>query len=134
MTILPRLLVAFLGVCSSIGVASAQDAGVVAVESVVSENPQPDGQTYLLSLRLHDGRQLSFQIPPLEAVRIVDGLSEVAGPGSDKRQVVALVQGMSIQADPHGKFVLLQPQTIGGPGDPGGGCGPFRSAVPTKDP
>lgn len=115
MTILPRLLVALLSVCSSIGVASAQDTGVVAVDSVVSANPQSDGQAYLLSLKLHDGRQLSLQVPPLEAVKIVDGLSKVAGSGSDKRQVVALVQGMSIQADPQGKFILLQPQTIAGP-------------------
>ena len=33
---------------------------VAAVESVVSAAPQPDGQAYVLSLKLQDGRQISL--------------------------------------------------------------------------
>ena len=113
MMVVPRLMVAAV-ICALPGTGLAQN-GVAAVESVVSAAPQADGQAYVLSLKLQDGRQISLQIPPTEAVKIVDGLSKVAGSGSEKRQVVALVQGMSIQADPQGKFVLLQPRTSAGP-------------------
>ena len=113
MMIVPRMIMA-IAVCALPGTGLAQN-GVTAIESVVSAAPQADGQAYLLSLKLQDGRQISFQLQPTEAVKIVDGLSKVAGSGSEKRQVVALVQGMSIQADPQGKFVLLQPRSSAGP-------------------
>ena len=113
MMIVPRMIMAIV-VCALPGTGLAQN-GVTDIESVVSAAPQADGQAYLLSLKLQDGRQISFQLQPTEAVKIVDGLSKVAGSGSEKRQVVALVQGMSIQADPQGKFVLLQPRTSAGP-------------------
>jgi hypothetical protein len=113
MTIVLRLIVA-LTLCAVPRTGLTQN-GVTAVESVISAAPQADGQAYLLSLKLQDGRQISLQLPPTEAVKIVDGLSKVAGSGPEKRQLVALVQGMSIQADPKGKFVLLQPRTSAGP-------------------
>ena len=87
----------------------------VVVERVISAHPQLDGKAYVLSVMLKGGRQLSFEIPPAEAVKIVDGLSEAAGSGSQKQQVVALVQGMSIQADAQGRAVVLQPRTSTGP-------------------
>jgi hypothetical protein len=62
---------------------------------------------------LKGGRRLSLEIPPAEALKIVGGLSKVAGPGSP--QVVALVHSVSMQADAEGRFVLLQPRLSAGP-------------------
>jgi hypothetical protein len=85
------------------------------VERVISANPELHGKAYVLSVMLKDGRRLSFEIPPAEAVKIVDGLSKAAGSDSQKHQVVALVQSMSIQADAQGRAVVLQPRTSAGP-------------------
>jgi hypothetical protein len=108
---------AFCGLLQE-SVSAQQTDGPDVVESVQSANPSPDGNAYLLSLTLKGGKRLSLEVPSAEAVKIVDGLSKPAGPGSQKRQVVALVQGISIQADSQGRFVLLQPRTSAGLTEP----------------
>src|SRR6516165_2304013 len=95
-----------------------ESANPAVVESVISAAPEADGKAYLLSVMLKDGRQLSLQVQAADAVKIIDGLSKTAGPGSQKAQIVALVQSMSIQADAQGRFVLLQPRTNEGPTEP----------------
>ena len=113
------LLMVCLAFCGFVGLASAQEsANPAVVESVISAAPEADGMAYLLSVMLKDGRQLSLRVPAADAVKIVDGLSKTAGPGSQKTQIVAFVQSMSIQADAQGRFVLLQPRTNEGPTEP----------------
>jgi hypothetical protein len=121
------LLMACLAFCGLVGLASAQEsANSTVVESVISAAPEADGKAYLLSVMLKDGRQLSLRVQAADAVKIVDGLSKTAGPGSQKAQIVALVQSMSVQADAQmsvqadaqGRFVLLQPRTNEGPTEP----------------
>src|SRR5262249_28840722 len=106
------LLIVGLAFCGLAGLASAQEsANPAVVESVISAAPEADGKAYLLSVMLKDGGQLSLRVQPADAVKIVDGLSKAAGPGSQKAQIVALVQSMGVQADAQGRFVLLQPRT-----------------------
>src|SRR5262249_9969553 len=113
------LLMVCLAFCGLVGWASAQEsANPAVVESVISAAPEADGKAYLLSVMLKDGPQLSLRVPAADAVKIVDGLSKTAGPGSQKAQIVALVQSMSVQADAQGRFVLLQPRTSDGPTEP----------------
>ena len=113
------LLMVCLAFCGLVGLAFAQEsANPAVVESVISAAPEADGMAYLLSVMLKDGRQLSLRVPAADAVKIVDGLSKTAGPGSQKAQIVALVQSMSVQADAQGRFVLLQPRTNEGPTEP----------------
>jgi hypothetical protein len=92
---------------------AAQENAVV--ERVVSASPEVDGKAYSLALVLQDGRQLSLQIRPADAAKIVDGLSKLAGAGAERQQLVVVVQGVSIQADPQGRFVVLQPRSNAGP-------------------
>jgi hypothetical protein len=113
------LLIVCLAFCGLVGLAAAQEsANPAVVESVISAAPEADGKAYLLSVMLKDGRQLSLQVRPADAVKIVDGLSKTAGPGSQKAQIVARVQAMSVQADAQGRFVLLQPRTSDSPTEP----------------
>src|SRR5262249_213608 len=113
------ILMVCLAFCGLVGLASAQEsANPAVVESVVSAAPEPDGKAYLLSVTLKDGRQLSLQVRPADAVKIVDGLSKTAVPASQKAQIVARVQSMSVQGDVQGRFVLLQPRTSDGPTEP----------------
>jgi hypothetical protein len=107
------LLMIALAVCAWSGLISAQESPSL-VESVTA-NPQPDGKTYLLSVVLQNGRQLSLEVRPADAANIVAGLTKTAGSGSERQQVVAIVQGMTLKADPQGRFVLLQPSTAAGP-------------------
>jgi hypothetical protein len=93
----------------------AQDSKATATETVASANAEPRGADYVLSLKLDDGRQLNFQVPQTEALKIVRGLSKPAGPDSEKRQMVTLVHSMGIQADRLGRFVVLQPIGAAGP-------------------
>jgi hypothetical protein len=81
---------------------------------VLSASPAEDGKAYALSVLLQDGRRLSLELSPPDAAKIVDGLSKLAGSGPQKQQLVAVVQGVGIQADPHGKFVVLQPRSNAG--------------------
>jgi hypothetical protein len=109
------LLIVVLAFCWLLpgSISAEENESPAVVESVISANPQPDGKAYLLSLMLKGGRRLSLEIPPAEALKIVGGLSKVAGPGSP--QVVALVHSVSMQADAEGRFVLLQPRLSAGP-------------------
>jgi hypothetical protein len=88
------------------------------IERVISASPAPDGKAYMLSVTLKGGERLFLGVPLAEAVKIVDGLTRPVGSGSQKQQVVAVVHGMSIQADPQGRAVLLQPRTSAGPLEP----------------
>ena len=54
------------------------------VKKVVNANPEPDGKAYRIDLLLQDGRQVSYQISPPEALKIADGLSKPATPGAKK--------------------------------------------------
>ena len=84
------LLMVCLAFCGFVGLASAQEsANPAVVESVISAAPEADGMAYLLSVMLKDGRQLSLQVQAADAVKIIDGLSKTAGPGSQKTQIVA---------------------------------------------
>ena len=92
---------------------SAQEIETPAVvERVISANPEPDGKAYVLSVMLKGGRRLSFEIPRAEDCRRTKQGSWI---NSQKQQVVALVQSMSIQADAQGRAVVLQPRTSAGP-------------------
>src|ERR1700760_1624783 len=62
----------------------------VVVASVVGVNPQPDGQSYLLTVILGNGQHLSLQVPSAEAVKISDGLTKTAGTGASKSQIVTI--------------------------------------------
>ena len=66
----------------------AQDSKATATETVASANAEPRGSDYVLSVKLDNGRQLNFQVPQTEALKIVRGLSKPAGPDSEKRQMV----------------------------------------------
>ena len=75
------LLMIALAVCACSGLISAQESPSL-VESVTA-NPQPDGKTYLLSVMLQNGRQLSLEVRPADAANIVAGLTKTAGSGSE---------------------------------------------------
>jgi hypothetical protein len=107
------LMTAF-ALCAWPGLIRAQESPAL-VESVISANPQPDGKAYLLSVVLQDGRHLSLEVRPEDAAKIVGGMTKTVGSGPERQQVVALVSGMTITADPQGRFVLLQPSTSAGP-------------------
>jgi hypothetical protein len=80
------------------------------VEKVVNANPEADGKAFRVDLLLKNGRQVSYQFSPPEALQIADGLSKPASPGAQKLQVAALVYGMTIQADPQGRAVIMTPR------------------------
>jgi hypothetical protein len=94
--------------------ASSNKGKATPVEKVVNANPEPDGKTYRIDLLLHNGRQVSYQISPEEALKIADGLSKPATPGGQKDKVAQLVYGMMIQADPQGRAVILTPRDSSG--------------------
>jgi hypothetical protein len=95
----------------------AQEGGdpSTSVETVVSAGPESDGKAYKLTVIFKNGRQLSIDIPPTEAVKVVDGLSVPASSGAQKEQIVTVMQGLSIQADAKGRAVLLLPRGATGP-------------------
>ena len=80
------------------------------VEKVVNANPEPDGKAYRIDLLLQNGRRVSYQISPPEALKIADGLSKPA----KKDEVAQLVYGMIIQADPEGRAVIITPRDSSG--------------------
>lgn len=84
------------------------------VEKVVNANPEPDGKAYRIDLLLRNGRRVSYQISPPEALKIADGLSKPAAPGAKKDEVAQLVYGMIIQADPEGRAVIITPRDSSG--------------------
>ena len=84
------------------------------VKKVVNANPEPDGKAYRIDLLLQDGRQVSYQISPPEALKIADGLSKPATPGAKKDAVAQLVYGMMIQADPQGRAIIITPRDSSG--------------------
>ena len=59
------------------------------VEKVVNANPEPDGKAYRIDLLLQNGRRVSYQISPPEALKIADGLSK---PGEKRRGSPACVR------------------------------------------
>lgn len=73
-------------------------------------NPEPDGKAYRIDLLLQNGRRVSYQISPPEALKIADGLSKPA----KKDEVAQLVYGMIIQADPQGRAVIITPRDSSG--------------------
>ena len=110
------LLLMTLAICISSGSISAQDSGTTPTEMVVSSaSAGPQGADYVLSLRLQDGQTLALKVPQPEALKIVSGLSQPAGPDAEKRQMVTLVRSMGMQAESQGKFVILQPIGTSGP-------------------
>jgi hypothetical protein len=84
------------------------------VEKVVNANPEPDGKAYRIDLLLKNGRQVSYEISPQEALKIADGLSKPAAPGAQKEMVAQLVYGMMIQADPQGRAIVITPRDSSG--------------------
>jgi len=84
------------------------------VQKVVNANPEPDGRAYRIDLLLKNGRQVSYEIPPPEALKIADGLSKPATPGAQKERVAQLVYGMMIQADPKGRAIIITPRDSSG--------------------
>ena len=84
------------------------------VEKVVNANPESDGKAYRIDLQLRNGQRVSYEIPPTEALKIADGLSKPATPEGQKDKVAQLVYGMTIQADPQGRAVILTPRDSSG--------------------
>jgi hypothetical protein len=80
------------------------------VEKVVSANPETDGKAFRVDLVLKNGRQIALELSPSDALQVADGLSKPAAPGAQKLEVAALVYGMTIQADPQGRAVILTPR------------------------
>jgi hypothetical protein len=113
MMIATRLMTALVVCLLPIPAVAQQKDNPAVVESVIAANPEPDGKAYLLSVQLKGGQQLSLQVPPAEAIKIIGGFSKIAGPES--AQVVVLVQSVSMQADAQGRFVLLRPRMHSGP-------------------
>jgi hypothetical protein len=87
------------------------------VETVISAGPQPD-KSYKIAVVLRDGRRLSLEIPPAEAIKIVNGISAAAGLGAQKQQIVTVVHDISIQADSQGRLIILVPRSQSGPLEP----------------
>ncbi len=94
--------------------ASAIKGKATPVEKVVNANPEPDGKTYRIDLLLKNGRRVSYEISPPEALKIADGLSKPATAGAQKDMVAQLVYGMIIQADPQGRAIILTPRDSSG--------------------
>jgi hypothetical protein len=84
------------------------------VQKVLNANPEPDGKAYRIDLQLQNGRQVSYEISPAEALKIADGLSKPATPGAQKEMVAQLVYGMMIQADPQGRAIIITPRDSSG--------------------
>ncbi len=82
------------------------------VQNVVSAGPVQNG--YEVSAVLDDGEQIVLKVAPAEAVKIVDGLSKPLGEGSQKQQIVAIVQGVSIDADKAHQLIVLLPRSKDG--------------------
>jgi hypothetical protein len=80
------------------------------VEKVVSANPDADGKAFRIELVLKNGRQIVLELSPSDALQVADGLSKPAAPGAQGLEVAALVYGMTIQADPQGRAVILTPR------------------------
>ncbi len=117
------LAVALCGLAALCGPALAQQPSAEAsaikgkatpVEKVVNANPEPDGKTYRIDLLLKNGRRVSYEISPPEALKIADGLSKPATAGAQKDMVAQLVYGMIIQADPQGRAIILTPRDSSG--------------------
>ena len=84
------------------------------VQKVLNANPEPDGKAYRIDLLLQNGRRVSYEISPPEALKIADGLSKPATPGAQKEMVAQLVYGMIIQADPQGRAIIITPRDSSG--------------------
>jgi hypothetical protein len=117
------LVVTLCGLAALCGPALAQQPSADAspikgkatpVEKVISANPEPDGKAYRIDLLLQNGRRVSYEIPPAEALKIADGLSKPATAGAQKDMVAQLVYGMTIQADPQGRAIILTPRDSSG--------------------
>ena len=84
------LAVALCGLVALCGPALAQQPSIKSkatpVQKVVNANPEPDGKAYRIDLQLQNGRQVSYEISPAEAVKIADGLSKPATPGAKKER------------------------------------------------
>ena len=118
-----RLAVTLCGLALLCGPALAQqpssDASPIKgkatpVEKVVNANPEPDGKAYRIDLQLKNGRRVSYEISPTEALKIADGLSKPATAGAQKDMVAQLVYGMIIQADPQGRAIIITPRDSSG--------------------
>jgi hypothetical protein len=103
------------------GIAQAQKAATARgkvkaapVAKVINANPEPDGRTFRLDLLLKNGRQVSYEFLPSEALQVADGFSKPAAAGAQKLRVAALVYGMMIQADPQGRAVIITPRDQSG--------------------
>jgi hypothetical protein len=88
----------------------ARPAKAEPVAKVVNANPEPDGKAFRIDLVLKNGRQVVLELSPSDALQVADGLSKPAAPGAQKLEVAALVYGMTIQADPQGRAVILTPR------------------------
>jgi len=112
------LAVALCGLVALCGPALAQQPSIkgkaTPVQKVVNANPEPDGKAYRIDLQLQNGRQVSYEISPSEAVKIADGLSKPATVGGQKDMVAQLVYGMMIQADPQGRAIIITPRDSSG--------------------
>ena len=92
------LLMIALAVCAWSGLISAQESPSL-VESVTA-NPQPDGKTYLLSVVLQNGHQLSLEVRPADAANIVAEYgcrttARLSDPGGGRRTFPTAISGKS---------------------------------------
>lgn len=113
-----------LGLLSLCEVAFAQQgvssvpAKAILVEKTLDANPLPNGKAYRVEFLLKNGKKVSYEIPPSEAVKVADGLSKPAIAGGRKEQVATLVYGMNMQVDSKGLAVVLTPRGRSGPLEP----------------